>query len=98
MSNFVQRVLRIFSSDRSVFASALVAYRDHHGWGDAELAAWLRVSPKGLARLALCQRPDPCDPRSPELLAGIADYTGCNQSQLTELLAAAHTSALSSIS
>src|SRR5579884_606427 len=65
---------------------ALAAYRRHYGLDDAALAAWLGISPRQLAYLALYRRPDPLDPAFEAVVERIAAATGCRAERLAALL------------
>ena len=88
MHAIVRRAAAALEGEPSVLASALAAYRHRHGLDEAALAAWLGLAPERLPALALCHRPDPAAPHCPEMVAGIAQYVGCDVARLTALLRA----------
>ena len=86
MHPIVRRAAAALEGEPSVLASALAAYRHRHGLDETALAAWLGLAPERLPALALCHRPDPTAPQFAVVVAGIAQYVGCDTARLTALL------------
>ena len=77
MSAVLAHAARLLEADPRMMASALVAYRRQRGLDDAALAAWLRLPPDRVVRLALCVRPDPARPAFAAAVVELAVQSGC---------------------
>ncbi len=75
------------ASRRAFFiASALEDYRKMEGLDEAQLADYLRCTPKDLARLALCRRPQSESSKFKDEVRAIARHTSIDGGQLMKLL------------
>ena len=84
------RGARHLAHDPRVIAAALTAHKARTGLDDTALAAWLGISTERLHGLALCLRPDPCDPFYAAELDALARYIGCDANRLHAVLTNGH--------
>ena len=86
LNAIVRRAAAAPEGEPSVLAAALAAHRYRHGFDQTALAARLGLAPERLPALALCHRPDPATPQFSKVVAGIAQYVGCDAARLLILL------------
>jgi hypothetical protein len=79
-------LVRRANKDPFFLGWALAEYQAMNGIDDQRLAKLLQCTPKALARLALCRRPDDQSVRFQEDVQRIAVFASCSAERLARLL------------